>query len=736
MADNTVNIPLKLKLEHKQALEVLKADIKKAIEAIKTEGKKHIEQVRANNKLEVQESKNKTTLKIAQMRNETAQQKIELAKQRDEQKKINAQIKKDNELLARVQQRQLQNAFQGTGDKKMSIFQKAEFAENITTITMGIGLAITAVNMFAQKMWEMARSGSELMTLRNHFEKISGSIEKATQDMELLRTATSGNLSDKEILAFANRMREVGLSTNETAQILDMAERIADKMGVTLEDAQIKLFKWIETGKGRGFEQMGLDINALNSKVEEYVRLTGKSKDAIDEEELSSTRLKTAVELYGDSIQKINGKLPELDDKIAGASKRVDNFKDSLGESIAIGIEPTISALGTLANAFNGTDMRPLDEAIKKISNGFIGLQTILSAVRSPLSTLIMLVSETLPKAFEKATRGIDVLYNALSQSPSGNLFGGIYSMLGSVLGKAREVMGVLNKIPGVNIQTGFGTSGTWDDMTTQDYKKGDFYTREGEYKSGWGDFYSDLANKTSMSSSRGGSKSTTEAKEILNLIQEQEKILKDLNEQLILNAGYSGAILEINEKIKEANEKIYFYKTGITEEERRRNVLVNNPISNTIENTGTYQTYQGGNSFIQSKDIQVIFEGMLKPLGDAFTGIFDTIGNSLQNISIFFGEAGQSFISDMIEGFNRILSIVQFISSIFETMKAVNSLIGIVSGIFTGGASLGLSTAGMMPIQRFNSSSNVYISANMDGLTFLKSEMPKYKNYQTFRKI
>jgi len=141
--------------------------------------------------------------------------------------------------------------------------------------------------------------------------------------------------------------------------------------------------------------------------------------------------------------------------------------------------------------------------------------------------------------------------------------------------------------------------------------------------------------------------------------------------------------------------------------------------------------TFTGGTSFIRSKDMMVMIESMITPISESFQNAFSNITSTISSLSVFFDEAGQNFISDLIEGFNRIAGIVQFIAGVFDTIKSVNSIISTVTSIF----GLGFAPAGMVS-PRVSTSTNVYISANMDGLTFLKSNMPLYNNYKSYRRL
>ena len=226
---------------------------------------------------------------------------------------------------------------------------------------------------------------------------------------------------------------------------------------------------------------------------------------------------------------------------------------------------------------------------------------------------------------------------------------------------------------------------------------------------------------------SRGGSTSprVQEEKEILNAYDKQLEVIQKIKDELALNVGLIGKEYQLNAELIKAYQELRFLQSG-------QNLKDMGIISG--DNTMPLRdlsTFTGGTSFIQSKDMMVMIESMITPISESFQNAFSNITSTISSLSVFFDEAGQNFISDLIEGFNRIAGIVQFIAGVFDTIKSVNSIISTVTSIF----GLGFAPANMIS-PRVSTSTNVYISANMDGLTFLKSNMPLYNNYKSYRRL
>jgi len=715
MADNDFKIKVIL---DKATLEQLKADNRKMLMQVQADAKKSIEQLKADNKLMQTEATNLSKERIARTKAETAAKNLEWKKQvqaekqaikeaEQERKRADRQAIEDAKLLSRVRAREMQAAFPKQKGGQ-SLYQKLEVGENIATITMGIGLAVMAAQQFSRELWAMAQSGAELMVLRNYFEEISGSIEQAAQDLTLLRTAASGNLSDKELIAYANRMREVGLTTNETAQILDIAERISDRAAVTFGEAQVKLFRWVETGKGRGFEQMGIDINSLTKKTEDYVRAQGQTIQTMDAEELSAIRLKVAVEQMGMSIDDINKKTPELDDKIVSATKKIDNLKDSTGVLLAEGLEPTVTVVGSLMEVMNGTtnSMKPFDDMLKSVTQGVLGFKDVMNALISPLSTVFDLVGNKLPKALSSFYNAMSNVYNSLSQSVPTTFFSGVANLVSSTAGSIRDLLSLLDKVPGIDIQGQYGTSGTWD--ATPEPKMYDYETREGVRKN-WGTFY----DKTySTSSSKGGSKgNTTDA--LKEQVRETGKLAENYVKLVNLADNYSAIIRSIAFPVSEGGSG--------------------------LGRTGPADQFSGAQS-----PIGQTMEGIINSVSEPFKEAASSISNIFSDMMNTLGLETDSFVGRLVSGFDTVLSIVNMIVNTLNAVNAVKGLIGGIMSLIPGGGlianaatAMGGSPGGMpMPMLQSGNSRpivNVVVQSEVEkikAIKFFDNNFNAYQNY------
>lgn len=650
-----------------------------------------------------------------------------LARQRQAEKQANEQNLKDDKQRRDAQQRMYNNLFGGQQKKPLTGYQKLEVGENVATLAIGIGMALRVARQFTQELWNMAKAGAELQVLQRHFEKISGSVEQANIDMELLRTASSGNLNDRELITFTNRMREMGLTTQDSARILDFAERTTDVMGGTIEEAQAKLFKFIETGKGKGFEQMGVNIALVNQRVEELAKAQGKTTASMDVEELATLRLTTFMSMYGDSIEKINQKQPELDDKLVGSQKKFDNLKDSLGILLAEGLEPTITAVGKLASVFTGatTSMKPVDDMLKKITNGLIGTKDLMNALTNPFTTLYNLLTDKLPKAINVLTDSFSKITGALSMVAPSNFLSSAFTFISNLIDKVRELLGWMNKIPGVNISTTdnfarMGTS-TWKDAEGGIIGKGD----------------------TGNKGSRTGK------------VKEETKAVEELS------LGYDALAGKLTILYKEfANSP--FSSFG------------ENPISN---KPGQESTKGKANSTL--KEFSTQWNEVISSISDGISGLFESIAsgganaldgfkNFLKSIAnafittveaMLFAAQGGSFAKAILSLGASLITDMPWTVAGFVALEAARGIIGsfadggLISGAGTGRSDSNLarvsngefimnaeSTRQNLPfLMAMNSGSvnnNVYIGSSIDGVKFFRSTFPQYENFRNKKRL
>lgn len=243
----------------------------------------------------------------------------------------------------------LNREFKGLdGQVKKTKFQMMEFGENVVTVVRGI-------TDFGKQLFnvgkELVQSGAEYGVYAENFEKISGGSEQAAEKLDLLRKASSGNLDDKSLILYANKMKLLGFNTDDTTKLLDIVERKSDEVGVKFDEGEQKLQAFIMTGRGRGLQELGINIATVDARMKELAIEQGINIKNLSDEELQTLRTKTIIDLFGNSLDKIKTKTKDTADTIASLENATKNAKDEIGNFIANGTVKLIESLGLTSDS-------------------------------------------------------------------------------------------------------------------------------------------------------------------------------------------------------------------------------------------------------------------------------------------------------------------------------------------------------------------------------------------------
>lgn len=594
--------------------------------------------------------------------------------------KESEQAKKAGQELQRVtvEHKKLKNAVTDlSGGLKRSSAQLLEMGENITVVAAGITSALGSVYNLSKESINLSAS---LNVLRQNFQGTES-------DLTLFRQATAGTVTDANLIKLSNQANDLGISLKEQALLFSLAEDVADKYGGTVEE-NFQRVVYATEGNIKGLKSLGIQkalyeqtirelVKSHNGEVESLKDINGeqeiniKNLDAATQKQI---RLEAIFKLTGVTLEKVASKTQDQKDKLDALGVRVEEAKTKFGNLLMQGVEPLITGFLNMGSA------------------GTVAVGTI-TQIASAVSGLLPAVAG-LKIAFGGAFVAAIGTWSAALAGLAAELYNIKFAFEQTILafgGNWRQSFGAKNL---------YGVDQTNSEQNAQN-ETGIFEGIKNRLKN-----VSDLRNKMfaeevkvpsySKGSNKGGKSPRTEQIEQETLaIEEESRALKRLAEDFTKFA-YAG---------------IYTEKTNEAFNRQVRPADQSNMAQSPVNN---------------------IIESLIKPITEEFKTVFGTMGDTIGNLSIFFGEAGQNFISDMIEGFNRIAGIVQFIAGIFETIKAVQGFVSIVTGLF------GFSPGGMagMITPRVSTSNNIYISSNLDSLSFMKSAVPIYNNYQSYRRL
>lgn len=625
----------------------------------------------------------------------------------------------------------LQRNFKGLeSQSKLSRIALLEIGENLVVCIAGISHLAGALK---DKVFE----GAEYGVLKEKFIELSGGVEQANEKIELLRQSSSGNLDDKNLIEYGNKMKLLGFTTNETAQFLDVVERKSDEVGVSFTNGKSALEAYVLTGRGKGLKELGINIADVDK---ELVKLTGSTKENIgklSEEQQQYLRTQVILKLYGDSIDNIKTKQKDNADKLASVQTALKNLNLEYGNVIAKGIVKFGDALGVSdGNLINHT---------KNIGVLVMGLKDILPVIAT--------LKIAFPNLWISASTGI----------------AGLIAKIGGVAVAGGTAMAYIERLINKWMPFSFQISNpgaAWDNYATvQAQDAVDKIIAENEVREK-SKVTTDLSDKVKNAIDTNKTKKDNfdtdqQIKKDLAKINNKDRGGQDKEQVLTLDK----IIQNVNQQI-DANEKLFklgdisavqlddVYKKGleilqtnksliditkekITQEEkllelesnkakfREKEVELTSKLnSNTIDKIKA-DLFQNVNQNLKEKKIsnggsivgldsneqfqltnrtdniaaETQFQkkdedkGKIKDGAELFV---DSVGSSLNGLVSSFGLEADSAIGKIATGFNTVVGIVQTIQSIFLAIQTAQQTVSFIKSFIPFLAEGGTATANM----------------------------------------
>lgn len=598
-------------------------------------------------------------------------------------------------------------------------------SKSITELSTKLGVAGVAVYALVgsfKKLYDIASAGAGFQTLYEGFVNLSGGVDMAEKNINALRQAAAGNLDDESLIQYANEMRSLGFSIDTTTQLIDIAERKGDELGVTFDTAQSALQKFIVTGAGRGLIELGINVEEVTKAIEDYTGATYEQFSQLDELTQQEVRATVVTKMYGQSLDEISQKTKGNDDKVASLSSAYSN----LWKLLEVGVASAFVNLTGEVDTNTGSLAKNMETVIRwgeKIAT----FTKYIWAAGNAFSTLTNYVAGLSPV--------LDALINPISFT----------------ITKTKELLQLLGILEKKSIGDTFNENFGTTDLDTRSENAVDVIQARikaaedaAKVKQQIDKQLADL-NKSGNSGKTGNTVQQT-TKELKTF---SDQIIDSLSQQLELQAlvtagtfewqKYADEIERLNKELTKLNS---LYAPLIDAEKLLGKIdFTRTPIEEINGNSGDTER----TSFL---DQSLAKWGQISEYGN---NLFNSISSSMQTL----GLGTENFVTKIISGFSTVLAIM-------ETIKAVNSILNVIPFLATGGImqQSGLAVVGEkgaelvhlpagarvynnQETQRiFNSANpssqsvNVYINANLDGLKFLENNMPKYFDKRNFKRI
>lgn len=613
--------------------------------------------------------------------------------------------------------------------KKMTTMQMLEFGENLTAVGYGLYVIISQVGRLTG---EMLKLGGNLMTVEKAFNKFTG--ENSFENLSLLRVASAGNMTDEAIMKYANRYLQLKFSIEQVAQVLDFTERAADDFGISMNEATEKILKFFQTGKGRGFEQLGVDINKVNN---EAIRLAGGTQellDKMDTEDQALIRTRAFLNLYGDSVENIRNKQKGLDDKIVSTSTNWENAKARIGEYLAMGLTPLLNIMDFAINI-----VRNFGHIIESLTGGFVDFEIILRAMFSPFNTIIVLW-ETIVKIWVKAVKIITGIHesftgmrnqlqgisSALSSTPSMQFLKSIADVVLWVNDKITDLLKLLNLIPGVNIEIPKEAKGA-----TSTYK---------EAKGGI------IPTKTDT---KGGSSSTTKDevdkfRELLDMIRTQADLyaitngLEGKSYEILLKE------LELNKALADTDEKRVEYYQQVLNLTEKINKIFSDRLRQSAESLKNSGIITEDNTAISEREKIKTTTTQGEKIGKQFENylyLSEKMNNVFRDMMSTLKINANSFIGQLANGFDYVLGLLKTAQGVWDIVKIGASFIpggsaavGALGGMQSGNMSKMISDYSRYQMGRTQANNiSIVVESEVERTKAIKFFDNNFNNYRKY---
>lgn len=620
----------------------------------------------------------------------------------EETKKLNEETKKLNEEI---------------GDTSNSVSGLSDVMK--VGITAGVTYLASQLGNLIGTLKESALAGAEFENLYNSFVKVNGGIDEANSKLELLRKASAGNLDDGALIEFTNEMNSLGFATEEAAKLLDIAEVMGDNLGKTFEQSTNAFKTFIITGQGRSLKEIGINIKEVEAKMLEYAGATQEQIDGLSELDQQQLRSSFVLDTYGRSITDINGKLKGTDDKLASIETVTKNVSNLIGVTLANAFEEVSKETGAFNQELDVTiqDAIQLGKDVGNVINTMVAWGARIQEVSNYLS-------------------------------PVAGIIRNIYNPVKDLTDELFRLIGILPQLQETQKQS--------EDVANRIFGNNPNLVGEDEMFPSKGEF--ERRKKFNFQSNKSGTSGNNSAKEkevkITNdLIRKQE----ELNELLKVESTFTAdqknqqAYLKYLEDVKKLkaeiaflqSEQILFDTAGVTLPNRRTGLL-------TAEQIRLSQL-QAESDMRMGDEPEAETESAKNNLIEGVQTVSDEILSTMN----IFGDGVSKGIRDFLNGLTIAVQLI-------KTLQTVNSILGLIPGFASGGSFPGGSpimvgekgaeiifprNAGFVmnnnDSKKFLNQNmtrqqdvNVYINANLDGLTFLRKNFPNYQNFKKGNRI
>lgn len=221
--------------------------------------------------------------------------------------------------------RNLDDAMEDLGENTEEVEQKTDRAKRGMDAFQQV-LTAGAVIAAGKAAHEMATLGGEVIRTEATFQSISGGISAAETNLEAMRAATRGTMTEMEMMANASKLLQMGLAEDAEglASITEMATRLGGAMGMDATASMADFSAMLANQSIPRLDQFGISSGRVREQIRELqaanegmTRETAFMVAVMDEGAAALERLGPAADDAATEIQRTEAEIQNMKNALA-----------------------------------------------------------------------------------------------------------------------------------------------------------------------------------------------------------------------------------------------------------------------------------------------------------------------------------------------------------------------------------------------------------------------------------
>lgn len=258
--------------------------------------------------------------------------------------------------------------------------QSKEFSNSLTELNSGMELGKTIGNALSQALLaipQVINHGQAATELSTAFNLLGG-------EMEALKTATGGLVSDLDLMKAANEAMLAGVKPEQFEKMAASADALGDVVGKSTKESLDLLTDALARGNDRLLEGIGIVIDTKGAQLE-YAKSLGKPLAALTELEKKEAGRIAILEAVEKATERVSGGV----DTAGDAWQRLEVNLANAGAEIAQAInenQELANVISRLSDAVGSVDFSFLERGVNRIASAInAALPIVDKFIASPI---------------------------------------------------------------------------------------------------------------------------------------------------------------------------------------------------------------------------------------------------------------------------------------------------------------------------------------------------------------